>query len=371
MKKEKNDSNNIEMRSTVGVKRSPCEQTIYAIFAILLVSLASAANADQPLYTLTSGKGWTICETYLKSLNATPANEDVRMRELKPSRLPDMQETEWEERETLRRLKAEHRAVLWGNVYPAPEKDFDRWKLQWEAWARANGKPYLKFFTATPAREEVPMCDLRLTRVPGMREPDWEELDIAKHLEIVHQIELLLGVGYIEPAPEKDFKRWKVQREARVHANGERPRLRRTQMTLVPNGPVETVLTYDFDVQLCEKEKHFARLGLPFSSELGKSNFFIYDEAKQKVAGSSLWTTMARGVLTLFQGKPYFLNPGFGWDGERASGGVKISRLEAVHPNAVGGRMHDFPDDPLYGSHELCEVRFDYPFPLNVDPTGR
>lgn len=259
-------------------------KNLVIVSALLAACATPIAHAEKPRYTLPSGKGWAICEAYLKLLNATPANE------------------------------------------------------------------------------EVPTCDLKLKRVSGMREPDWEELDIAQNLETVHQIEVLLGVGHIDPAPEKDFERWKIQREARIKANEEKPRLRRTHLALVPGGPVETVFTYDFDTQLCEKEVHKAYHRIPARAELGEPNFFIYDEVKKKVSGSSYWTTMARGSLELFQGKPYFLNLTFGWDGYSAAGRINISRLEAVAPSVM--RLYDVPNDPLYDAHELCSIRFDYPFPL-------
>ena len=248
--------------------------------------MTAPVSAEKPNYTLTSGKGWAVCETYLKFLNATAVNE------------------------------------------------------------------------------EMPMCDLKLKRVPGMLEPDWEELDISNHLGTVHQIELLLGVGHIEPAPEQDFGRWKVQREARTNANGERPRLRRTRLALVPGTAVEVVLSYDVDLQSCEKEVRRARQRISFKAELGQPNFFVYDEVKHKVSGTSYWTTMARGFLVLFQRKPYFLNLVYGWDGARDAGRIRISRFEPVSPSVM--QQHDFPNDPLYDSHELCSIRFDNPFQKSI-----
>ena len=70
---------------------------------------------------------------------------------------------------------------------------------------------YVKFLNAMPANEGPPLCDMKFKRVPGMREPDWEELNIAAHLPVVHQIELLLGIGHFTPAPDQDFDRWKEQ----------------------------------------------------------------------------------------------------------------------------------------------------------------
>lgn len=152
----------------------PCQACILAL-ALLLAALPAFAGGTQgsktakPRYTMPSGRGWGVCEAYLKFLNGTPADE------------------------------------------------------------------------------EPPMCDLKLGRVPGMKEPDWEVLDIEQHLEYVHQMELIIGKFEIEPEPEKDFALWQVQRKERINKRDQKPRLRRAKVALVQGGPVETVLAYDFD----------------------------------------------------------------------------------------------------------------------------
>jgi hypothetical protein len=194
-----------------------------------------------------------------------------------------------------------------------------------------------------------------------MREPDWHEMDISQNLDIVHQIEVLLGVGHIEPNPDKDFERWKRQREARMKSNEERPRLRRVRLAVAANGAVETVVSYNYDIQMCAKQLQVARTGKPYSHQLGEPNFFILDEAKRKVMGSSYWMTTIQGELLLFLGKPYYFDLGFGnhnWD---IGGHLFIKRLEPIPPSFS---FHsEFPNDPLYDAHELCRIRFDYPFP--------
>lgn len=262
-------------------------------FLLLLPGFASThaePAPEKPRYTIVSGKGWTICETYMKFLNSLPANE-----------------------ETLR-------------------------------------------------------CDLKLKQVPGMREPDWQEMDIIKNLPIVHQIELILGHLYIEPNPEKDFERWKAQRNARIKANGEQPRLRRGRFALAADGPVETVLSYDVDIHYCEKEIKIAKTGALADPGHTKPTFFVFDEEKQKVMGGNYWASMARGVLTTFQDKPYYIELGFGdyGPGGAVRGAVIIKRLEPVLPSPM--RLYDVPNDPLYDKHELCDIRFDYPFPRPNPP---
>lgn len=222
---------------------------------------------------------------------------------------------------------------------------------------------YLKFLNSLPPTEETLRCDLKLRQVPGMREPDWQELDIAKNLPIVHQIELVLGVGHIEPNPEKDFKRWKVQRETRVKTNGEKPHLRRARLAVAADGAVETVLSYDVDINRCEKHLKLAKATQPAAPGYREPNFFVFDEVKQRVLGSSYWTSMTGGVLVLFQGKPYYIELGFGGYDYNLdiSGSLIVRRLEAVPFSEV--RELSIPNNPLYDSHGLCRIRFDYPFP--------
>lgn len=256
-----------------------------------------------------------------------------------------------------------------GSTQAGPVKEKPKYTMaSGKGWSICEA--YLKFLNSLPPTEETLRCDLKLKQVPGMREPDWQELDIAKNPPIVHQIELVLGVGHIEPNPEKDFERWKVQREKRMKANGEQPRLRRARLAVAANGAVETVLSYNVDIKQCEKQVAIAKAGKPYIVQLGQPNFFIFDEAKQRVLGSSgYWVAMTDGVLTLFQGKPYYIDLVFG-GGVDVSGSVIVKRLEPVPFSGV--RELSIPNNPLYDSHELCRIRFDYPFPrFDLPPQPR
>ena len=132
---------------------------------------------------------------------------------------------------------------------------------------------YLRGLKAAAASEGPPLCDFKLDRVPGMSEPKWEELDIAASLPIVHQIELILGIGHIDPNPDRDFELWKPQREQRVKSQSQTPRLRRTRLALVLGGPVETILSYDQDVQSCAKAVDELNRRMPRRTSLGVPNF--------------------------------------------------------------------------------------------------
>ncbi len=238
---------------------------------------------------------------------------------------------------------------------------------------------YLKFLNATPASEEPPMCDLKLKRVPGMREPDWEVLDLQQNLKLVHEIELILGGGRIEPAPDRDFERWKAQFRERTQVRGEQPRLRRTRMKLVlqeyfeigaaevggprriPTGRVETLLAYDLDLTSCEKELRKARQGRIGGLGRTQPNLFVFDEATQRVMGSGGYALRLEGEWWLYDGRPYYVNRQFG-----DAAGPKRGSLDRgghLYIKRVEPSSSMLPGNPPYLDREICRIRFDYPFP--------
>lgn len=262
----------------------PC-QTCILVLALLLAALPAFAGGTQgskaakPRYTMPSGRGWGVCEAYLKFLNSTPADE------------------------------------------------------------------------------EPPMCDLKLGRVPGMKEPDWEVLDIEQHLEYVHQMELIIGKFEIEPEPEKDFALWQVQRKERINKRDQKPRLRRAKVALVQGGPVETVLAYDFDAARCLGELKKAKRGVVY--DVGAPNrphFFILDTNRQKILGTWDWPIRTLGEVWLYKEASYYMNLSvMDQVGERGVS-VYVKRIQPILQTRS-------PDEPPYISQELCRIRFDYPFP--------
>lgn len=215
---------------------------------------------------------------------------------------------------------------------------------------------YLKFLNSTPADEEPPMCDLKLGRVPGMKEPDWEVLDIEQHLQYVHQIELIIGKSEIEPEPEKDFALWRVQRKERIGKLGQQPRLRRAKLALVQGGPVETVLAYDFDTARCAGEVKKARQGHVYDMRLDRPHFFALDAKQEKAIGDVWWLTDMRGQLLIYGGAPYYMNQSSQGDMGESAAYVYVNRIQPLNQTLSANQLP-------YMRQNLCRIRFDYPFP--------
>jgi hypothetical protein len=183
----------------------------------------------------------------------------------------------------------------------------------------------------------------------------------------VHEIELILGIGRIEPAPDHDFERWKSQFRQRTQVQGEQPRLRRTRMKLVsqeyfeigkamvggpqriPTGRMEILLAYDLDLTRCEREVRKARQGQLQSLGQDQPNLFVFDEATQRVMGSSYFAMRIDGELWLYDGRPYHIRH------PASDGQLIIKRVEPTYSS--------LPGDPPYLDRELCQIRFDSPFP--------
>ena len=245
----------------------------------------AVASKAKPRYTLTAGRGWSVCEAYVKSLNALAA----------------------------------------------------------------SGGP--------------PLCEMKFTAKSGISEPDWEELDVTAHLPVVHQMELMFGIGFIEPTPLQDFELWKEQRLRRVSAYDQKPVLRRARRSLVPDGPIETILSYQLDAKYCD-EKAAGLNRKPYSGTLGVPVFFMLNEAKGRLWGGRGWMVSATGVLRQYRHGMFLFTPYL--DGEPSPGFeepdslttlIYVTRLETSPLSAEQRRVNE----PPYWFHEICTVEYRRP----------
>ena len=219
---------------------------------------------------------------------------------------------------------------------------------------------YIRTLNSTPANEGPPLCDLKVDRVPGMTRPDLEELRLAENLPLIHEIELLVGVSHITPAPAKDFAAWREQFERRA-MEGQKPRLRRFQGALSPGGPIEILLVYDVDTLACAK-----RVQLRAGTDLAGSFLLLFDPKRMKVLRRNLGNfDLGPHEIRYFNGRLYGFEVDVGGSDDGPNRSIQSAgRLYVKSFDFVGttiGRPAD-PEHDAYLPHELCRILFDHPY---------
>ncbi len=171
---------------------------------------------------------------------------------------------------------------------------------------------YVRFLNSLPESEPPPLCHLKLS--PDLKEPDWEELDIRNHLELVYSIEKSHAEKLRVPSeyypPVDNFDHWKSIVEQQISTGEASPRLRRVRLALVEGSPVETILAYEKDRNSCDKE--VKKKGYAFYGS--RTSLFIWNEQEQKIAEYMSRITFA-GLpqeLLLYQNKPFTAISGWG-----------------------------------------------------------
>jgi uncharacterized protein YecT (DUF1311 family) len=219
---------------------------------------------------------------------------------------------------------------------------------------------YVRSLNLAPANEGAPLCDLKLDRVPGITAPAMEELPIAGHLPLVHEIELIVGVGHITPAPAKDFVTWREQFERRA-ADGQKPRLHRYRGALSPGGPIETVLLYDVDQRQCARQVE-GRHG----HDLAGSYLLLFDTAQGKVLPRNLGTFyLGPHEIRLYNNQLYAFEVSVGSDIDGPNRSIRGGGRALVYRFEFVGRTVGPPADAehdAYHRHEICRIWFDDPF---------
>jgi hypothetical protein len=209
---------------------------------------------------------------------------------------------------------------------------------------------YARLLNSQPGNEPLPLCHLKLGS--ELKEPDWETLDIQSHLHTIYSIEYPPYRNAINPdKPPPPFDRW-IDEFKQRQKDGQAPRLRRTYLALVEDGPMETILAYEADRDRCDKmvkDKGYSHNG-------GGVELVLWDERHNKIDGyrSMLTFTASPAQLLLFQGKPFMFWTFWG-------------NMSATPKHRFEGRIgvHHFlfipsASDP-YGHSERCQIGFDLP----------
>lgn len=216
------------------------QQWALALFLSLATSLTSyAAPPEKHTYIIESGKGWSVCDAYLKQLNGLP-----------------------------------------------PEADF-------------------------------PYCTITKLKAPSVSLPKWVDMEVEANLPLVHRIELNSWNTYdyeLEPGnrfkPDPDFARWVAQRKERVNKLHQVPRLRRVRMALIEGGPVETLLSYDGDLNACRNSER--RTIREFGQRVGEASSpmkLLLDEKTGRLLGGHGWETATWGEVVMHRDRPYLVLP--------------------------------------------------------------
>lgn len=262
-------------------------------------------------------------------------------------------------------------------------KQVPRFKtVEGKGWAVCDA--YAKFLNALPDNEPLPLFDLRLAEVPGMKEVRGEELDIQKNLPLLYAVEQQLR-GHKKWPPPKDFDEWKQNLEWRIKA-GFKPRLRKIKATIAKglssskqqelreaekNGakdhvqrirdadatdaPLDTFLAYEEDVT-----SYQAQIKLYRSVAIG-AWLLRFDETSGKLSQDGLPTMFVLPMYVVtFQGSPYLVSQFVGSDASPGhapyiGGNIGISRLQRYYES----ESRDGPTH--YLSEDFCRIFYQYP----------
>ncbi len=206
---------------------------------------------------------------------------------------------------------------------------------------------YAKFLNNLPVEEAYPICHLKLSPdFPDLKEPDWEEMDIPSNLELVYGIEKILSPSEHD-RPVDSFDHWKTVYERQLHNGEASPRLRRTRLALLDNGPVETILAYDPDRKACERKAK--EKGYIFDAI--HTSLFLWDEREQKIQPyiSSLAFAGLPRELLLFQRKPFT----FGLWLDLPKDAIAFGYFNVNHFKKVGAEP--------YANLFRCKISFEMP----------
>jgi len=215
---------------------------------------------------------------------------------------------------------------------------------------------------------EIPKCDVPVPL--GFKQPDWEEMDIMKHLNLAHQIELAQGGASID----KNFESWSRAFIEQTKSGRIAPQIRKTQAQ--PFGEkMITLLAYTRDSLGCKRPEDSAFPRFHWF-QVGYAYFLLtdYPEASLRaIEGGLDSVSKGQAELLLYAGKPYFVRRFFGstamsiiafnlqmtnTSGTAASIDAAYAKLApgtAITSDVVGSMKQLKPDPNVYWADQLCD----------------
>lgn len=208
---------------------------------------------------------------------------------------------------------------------------------------------FVKNLNAFPIDDSM-ACDLKIHRThPEFSRPQWEELDVQTHLDLVYEAENLLMSAGSKPPP---FVQWQSRYQERVASDQRKPpRLRKATLDLNGSGP-ETLIWYEVPgAESCPIDEGRQQYVDAMNSFGG--HVFVQRRATgelERIYG--FITTNGRTDVLLHAGRPYFANAYLGpiWAGGESKRVLRIG----IHP--IARRL---TDDGKYGVPARCYCQVD------------
>jgi uncharacterized protein YecT (DUF1311 family) len=209
---------------------------------------------------------------------------------------------------------------------------------------------YARYLNSIADSDAYPVCHPKLSsNFPDLKEPDWMEMDITTHLELIYSIEKILSPSEHD-RPVDTFVHWKSVFVQQIRNGETSPRLRRTHLALLDDAPVETILAYEPDRNSCEKWIKKMKC-----VNANRTSLFLWNEHEQKIQAyiSSIAFAGLPRELLLYQGKPFTF--WIGW--EPTSSTSVLAYVTVNYFKKVGAEP--------YANLFACQINFDVPRDLS------
>ncbi len=193
-------------------------------------------------------------------------------------------------------------------------------------------RDYLKSLETLNPKPESLACDLNIApNMPQFSLPDWQELNIEEHWDIVYAIENELKLGHPQSSPSFDI--WRKNYLTRIQKGEIKPRLRQARLRISTDETEETFLGYTRNrdnIETCKKEI-VARLNLSNPKYIGDTLYYrdqvsnkllpVFPDTDANFSGDS------ENQVFLHNSTLYFISPG-----QRYSVISRIFKIKPISP---------------------------------------
>ena len=163
---------------------------------------------------------------------------------------------------------------------------------------------YLKYLNTL---DRMPKCEVVVP--PNFQRPDWEKLDVMKHLDWAYQAELMrFGRTGRWFKDNSDFAVWQRKFLAEKKAGRIIPAMRKTRVKPSGKGEEVTILAYARHIEGCQDVLRQISKG-SYWSDVGYMHFILPDtpDAKLVEIWGSVGSMVSQTEMLLYAGRPYFV----------------------------------------------------------------